>query len=244
MGIERTRARTRETPMRPPCPHQRDNEVTPRIGPHELDGMMPLAEPDLDAVGELPLKRLPASPVQANRTDRTLHRNTASLVERREARHAASVPRRDAQNHAKHSPLGVRFQMALAACATWHRAARSPLALRTGAWRLDRTPGRHPSSASKWHTRRVPLDPPRSTDRSRTPFDLDKKIARSKRVGDASDGRRCPQRLAERRTSSPAGEWRQAGAAAVIWVNTHFHWPSLSTKMSVVHSSASKCRPL
>ena len=57
-------------------------------------GVMPLAQPDPHAVRELPLERLPARAVKADRTDRTLDRNPTSLVERRQVRHAPSVPRR------------------------------------------------------------------------------------------------------------------------------------------------------
>lgn len=89
--VERLRARSRQAPLRLPEPQQRDDEVSTRIGAHELDRMVPLAEPDLDSVCELPLKRLAARPVGTDSAKRRLHRQPARLVERDQTSHVRSL---------------------------------------------------------------------------------------------------------------------------------------------------------
>src|SRR5664279_4139070 len=52
---------------------------------------MPLAEPDPNPVGELPLERPALRPVDADRAELTLHGYPTGLVERDETGHAGSV---------------------------------------------------------------------------------------------------------------------------------------------------------
>ncbi len=92
MAVERTRARAREAPLRPPDPQQRDREIPPRIGTQKRDRVMPLTEPDPNTVRHLALERLPPRAIETDRAHRHLHRNTAGFVESREACHALSLP--------------------------------------------------------------------------------------------------------------------------------------------------------
>ena len=92
VGVERMVACTREAAVGSPDARQRDDEITPGIPPHEPDRMVPLAQPDTHAMRELALERLAARPIKADRTDRALHRNPTSFVERGQVRHARSLP--------------------------------------------------------------------------------------------------------------------------------------------------------
>ena len=92
--LECTRPRPRETPVRTPGAHERHGEVPSGVRSHERNRMMPLAQPDANAVSKLALERRTARTVEADRADRHLHRQAAGLVERGQTSHAASLPRR------------------------------------------------------------------------------------------------------------------------------------------------------
>jgi hypothetical protein len=113
--VERLGPRSSQASLRRPDPKQRHNEVAASVGSHEFDRVMPLAEPDLDPIGELPLKSLPTCPVGTDGTQRHLHRDTTSLVEGDQASHAPSVAGRDTQVCDGVARLGCGFK--------WHSAS-------------------------------------------------------------------------------------------------------------------------
>jgi len=124
--LERLPARASETPLRLPDPQERRGEVATRVGPHELDAVMPVAEPDLDPVRELPRKRLPPSPIKTDRTQRRLHGNPAGFVEREEACHVSSIAGHWIHVCAHLERVRASFQLAHAVSATWPRHGTAP----------------------------------------------------------------------------------------------------------------------
>jgi len=68
----------------PGCASSVTAKSRPAFDPHEPHGVMPLAEPDANTVRELPLERLPACAIKADRTDRRLDGHPAGFVERRQ----------------------------------------------------------------------------------------------------------------------------------------------------------------
>ena len=161
--IERSRARTSETPVRTPGAQQRDGKVAPGIGAQERDGVMPLAEPDPNTVSELTLESHPTSAIQANGTNRLLERHPTSFVERRQTRHAPSVSARGATGPCR---------AATSRCRSPHRthdadpdepqlrsrAARRCARVGSGAVLSPVAPaGAAGWGRSKWHSRRVPF---------------------------------------------------------------------------------------
>ena len=175
MRLERPRPRASQTPLRPPDPQERDGEVPPSIGTHELHGMMPLTEPDPHPVSQLPLERLPPSPIKTDSANRHLHRHTTSFVERRQIRHAPTLPRPDEHDCAAPTRIGVGLPSGThreCHLAEPHsrrrpdeslaRSSAQPGSVGSSALIRLRGHGELPASRGsrwnpKWHTRRVPF---------------------------------------------------------------------------------------
>jgi len=113
--------------MRAPSPLKRYDEVAPGVPTEELNGVVRLAEPDRDPVGELPLERLATRAIETDRAHRRLERNTAGLVETREICHGRSLAGADVQVCAARCLVRVSFQVALAAGVIWEDLAMPTL---------------------------------------------------------------------------------------------------------------------
>jgi hypothetical protein len=119
MYLERSRAGARHTALSTPDRSQRDNEIAAAVGTQEADRVVTFTEKHLDAVSELSLTCPAPRAVEADRTQRTLHRDPTSLVHRGQTRHAESVAGHSAHVCAEVRRIRSSFQMTLAPSATW-----------------------------------------------------------------------------------------------------------------------------
>ena len=179
VGLERARSLTRQTALRIPDARERDDEIPAGVAAHELDGVVTLAERELDAVREFPQMGTAARAIETDSADRRLHRHATALVQRWEAGHARRLPAppRTALSRAVtgpcHRPNGTRRACHLAACAVTASTRRPcPIKMIERSGRVDNLSAPRPATPmdrpcrrildAKWHTPRVPFGEPNS----------------------------------------------------------------------------------
>jgi hypothetical protein len=86
MRIQRPMARTGQTPIRTPYGSQRDHHITTTPLRQKRNRRMPLTQPHLDAITERDTLRPTTRAIHADRADRLLGGNPASLIQRRQIR--------------------------------------------------------------------------------------------------------------------------------------------------------------